>query len=337
MSVRTNPGQIAFTVTPCGRGLERDLLGQPEHRVLRRHVGGAVRADRHLARCRRDVDDAPRLALEHLADDLPDRVEVRVHVDAVVVLPCLIVVVRDRLVVEHAGAVDQHMDLTEFLARPRHRLLHLVPVAHVGRDRDATAPEAVELLGQFLATPTPCAQRARSTRPLSPGPGPSLGPCPCSHRSGRRSSRPSVPSSVSLPRRWAPVRTGAALLRRSAPKTRSLGSRRRCRTSVRTRSSTRCATSSSIGSQPMSSTLRWIAFGPGVVAQRHVGVVADHPRRPGVERPLVALGQRVVHLGGVARTRCARYPPCAAGSAGSRRRRPTRRGPAAGRGCMPVS
>ena len=98
--------------------------------------------------------------------------------------------------------------------------------------------------------------------------------------------------------RWTAQR-GAALLRRSVPapcrSARACGAGPRCRT----RSRTRCATSV-VDRVPAVLDHRALdRLDAGVVAQRHVVVVADDPRRPCVERPLVALGQRVVHLGGV--------------------------------------
>ena len=64
--VRNTPGAIALTQTPCGRPLDRELLGQRRHRRLAR----AVRRDleeRHERAERGDVHDAAVAALDHVA------------------------------------------------------------------------------------------------------------------------------------------------------------------------------------------------------------------------------------------------------------------------------
>ena len=139
--VRQNePGTDCIDRHTMGCSLEGNLFRQSQHRMLGGHVRCSVRADGHLARGRGDVDHSPTPTLEHLTDDLPDRVEVGVHVHPVVVLPRLVAVTGNRFVVKHACAVDQNVDFPKLFVRTTDCLFHLIPVAHVCRNSRLPGP-----------------------------------------------------------------------------------------------------------------------------------------------------------------------------------------------------
>ena len=78
--VRTQPGQMALQVIPVRGGLERHHLGQPEHAMLGRDIGGLFHRCHQPVR-RGDVDDAAPIALAHLRERRADRVKIRRQVD----------------------------------------------------------------------------------------------------------------------------------------------------------------------------------------------------------------------------------------------------------------
>ncbi|MNT40165.1 hypothetical protein D3C72_1764620 [compost metagenome] len=124
-------GRNGIHADTLGRIVGRDGLGQPDHRRLGNRIGRPVGHALHRRRHRRHVDDAAILAREHLRQHGLDGADLRLDIEVQGEIEIGVAHLQHRAGMDHAGAVEQHVDMADLC----HRLVHGLGGEHVEHPR----------------------------------------------------------------------------------------------------------------------------------------------------------------------------------------------------------
>ena len=148
--------------------LQHQRLGEPQHRVLRRAVGGAA-LDAVLAGERSDVDNGATARVHHAFQERSSDEIQGAHVHAHGRVPVLERQLGDGLEAAYSGIVDEHARSSSLASHEGRERVHAGRVGHVARHAEGVDPRRLQLAHGGVHV------RLRAGADGDPRPGPAQG------------------------------------------------------------------------------------------------------------------------------------------------------------------